>query len=170
MKIKVSGLASAAGRLKKYRDGLAGKMHIFLERLAAVGISTAGVRFEHAQYDGVNDVTVDGAPEWLSDTRLAITARGQAVAFIEFGTGVHYVEEHPKAAELGLERGTYGQGKGSRDLWGYYGEPGTNGKVIRTTERGQVVLTHGNPPARAMYEAGRDMRARISEIAAEVFG
>lgn len=170
MKIKVSGLKSAVGRLKKYRDGLAGRMHIFLERLAAVGIDTAGVRFERAQYDGANDVTVGSTPEWLSDTRLAITARGQAVAFIEFGAGVHYADEHPKAAELGLIRGTYGQGKGARDTWGYYGEPGTNGRVIRTSERGQVVLTHGNPPARAMYEAGRDMRVRISEIAAEVFG
>lgn len=170
MKIKVSGLASAARRLKKYRDGLAGKMHIFLERLAAVGIDTAGVRFEHAQYDGVNDVTVNGTPEWLSDTRLAIAARGQAVAFIEFGSGIHYAEEHPKAAELGLGRGTYGQGKGARDTWGYYGEPGTNGRVIRTSERGQVVLTHGNPPARAMYEAGREMRRNIVMIALEVFG
>nr|DAM07872.1 MAG TPA: hypothetical protein [Caudoviricetes sp.] len=31
-------------------------------------------------------------------------------------------------------------------------------------------MTHGNPPARAMYEASKAMREEIKKIAKEVFG
>ena len=56
----------------------------------------------------------------------------------------------------------------------YYGEPGTNGRVVRTQQKEgeeavDVIRTHGNPPARAMYDAGKAMRERIVEIAREVY-
>ena len=47
-------------------------------------------------------------------------------------------------------------------------EPGTNG-LERTRGDTTVVLTHGNPPARAMYEASKAMREQIMVIAREVF-
>ena len=92
------------------------------------------------------------------------------MTFIEFGSGVHYVEQHPKASEMGAVRGGYGQNKGLKDTWAYYGDPGTNGEPAKGKkgEKG-LVFTHGNPPARAMYDAGKEMRERIAEIAREVF-
>lgn len=156
-------------QLKKYRESLENKMHLLLERLAAIGIDTADVRFRTAQYDGDNDVVVSNAPEWEGENELIISATGNAVTFIEFGTGVHYAEEHPAAERVGAVRGQFGQGKGSRDSWGYYGNPGTNGRVIKETDKGQVVITHGNPPNRAMYDAAKEMRNRIVEVAREVF-
>ena len=69
-----------------------------------------------------------------------------------------------------MVRGEYGQGKGSQDSWGYYGNPGTNGRVVKENGKGSLVITHGNPPARAMYDAGKEMREQVRAIAKEVFG
>ena len=139
-----------------------------LERLAEIGVETASVRFRNAQYDGTNDVTVD-APKWVSDNCIAVSASGTTITFIEFGTGVYYSEEHPQSSEFGFQRGGYGQGKGSQNSWGYYGEQGTNGQFVKTTDKGDVYVTHGNPPARAMYDASKDIRNNIITIAKEVF-
>lgn len=170
MRIRVSGIDDLIGRLKAYRKALEDKQHRLLEELAKIGIDVATVKFQSAQYDGENDVVVNGVPEWVGDNKLFITATGQSVTFIEFGTGVHYAEQHPKANALGFIRGIYGQGKGSRDSWGYYGSPGTNGQIKRETEKGSLVVTHGNPPARAMYDSAKEMRNRIVDVAREVFG
>lgn len=170
MNIRITGVKETIGRLKKYRAELSDKNRTFLEKLAEIGIDTASVRFSQAQYDGENDVVVGSSPEWLNDDTLVIKAAGQAVLFIEFGTGVHYSEQHPKAAELGFTRGSYGQGKGKQDSWGYYGAPGTNGRTVVKKDGSTVVITHGNPPARAMYDASKEMRENILSVAKEVFG
>lgn len=169
MRIKVTGTRRLINKLKAYQKDLDEKQHRLLEELAKIGIDTASVRFETAQYDGENDVVVNRQPEWAGENRLFLTATGKSVTFIEFGTGVHYAEQHPNADALGFARGAYGQGKGSRDAWGYYGTPGTNGKVLRETDKGTLVLTRGNPPARALYDAAKEMRSRAVEIAREVY-
>lgn len=170
MKVQVTGEDRLISKLNAYKKSLKEKQRKFLSTLAEIGIDTATVKFGSAQYDGENDVEVEQSPRWSGDNKLIISATGKTITFIEFGTGVHYAEQHPKAMELGMVRGEYGQGKGSQNSWGYYGSPGTNGKVVKETPRGTVVVTHGNPPARAMYDAGKEMRNRILEIAREVFG
>lgn len=170
MEIKVSGIDSLINKLKAYQKTFDDKQKQLLEELAKIGIDIASAKFQTAQYDGENDVVVSNTPEWVGDNKLFLTATGNAVTFIEFGTGVHYAEQHPKAAALGAIRGAYGQGKGSRDTWGYYGTPGTNGQVIKENDKGTVVLTHGNPPARAMYDATKEMRNQVVNVAREVFG
>lgn len=169
IKVTVSGLDAVMKKLDKYNKEFKEKQRIFLEKLADIGIDTADSIFKTAEYDGTKDVVVSKTPEWISENKLRITASGNSVLFIEFGTGVYYSEQHPKAAELGMVRGTYGQGKGSNDKWFFYGEKGSNGKIVNTSPKGDVILTRGNPPARAMYEAGKDVRSKIQEIAREVF-
>ena len=73
-------------------------------------------------------------------------------------------------AELGFIRGEYGEGKGSNESWGYYGDPGTNGRVIKKKSGQTVVITHCNPPSRAMYDSAKVMRSKIVDIAREVYG
>lgn len=145
------------------------KTRRFLAELAKIGIATADVQFKKAEYDGTNDVLVEQNPVWTSPTTLKVVASGKSITFIEFGSGVHYTEEHPKAAELGMIRGAYGHGLGKFDSWRYKGEPGSNGEVIREGPHKGEVRTHGNPPARAMYDAGKDMRDNVAKIAKEVF-
>lgn len=170
MVIKVTGADSLINKLKAYQKSLEEKQHRLLDELFKMGIDVASVKFQTAQYDGDNDVVVNRQPEWVGDNKLFLTATGKTITFIEFGTGVHYAEQHPKAAELGAVRGEYGQGKGSNDSWGYYGSPGTNGRVVKENDKGAVIVTHGNPPARAMYDSAKEMRNQIVNKAREVFG
>lgn len=167
--ISVRGADRAAMRIRREWEELPKKCRELLSRLAAAGIDVASARFSAAQYDGLNDVVVRG-PEWVGENRMRIAAVGRAVAFIEFGTGVHYAGSHPKAAEFGAVRGGYGYGFGRYDTWRYEGDPGTNGEVIASGRHAGEVLTHGNPPARAMYETGKSIRDRVRQIAEEVFG
>ena len=167
--IRVTGIDAILRQLDNYVNSMQYKQHKVLQKLAEIGIDVATVRFGSAQYDGTNDVTVS-QPIWDGDNKVLFSADGDTVAFIEFGTGVHYSEAHPKAVEFGAVRGTYGYGLGRFDSWRYEGDPGTNGEVIQSGAHAGEVLTHGNPPARAMYEAGKEMRSRISEIIKEVYG
>lgn len=174
--ISVTGVDSIIKRLESYTKNLEEKNRIFMERLAQIGIDTASVMFKNAAYDGANgDVTVDRTPHWEGENTLVISASGEKILFIEFGTGVHYVE-HPKGAEMGYIHGTYGLGLGAnKNGWAYYGEMGSNptppARIVRTTDDGRAVIrTKGNPPARAMYEASKKMRYKMAEIAREVYG
>ncbi|NMP36561.1 MAG: hypothetical protein GX051_00335 [Clostridiales bacterium] len=167
MSVTIKGLDSLTKRIERMTNSLQSKIPIFLERLAQIGVATAAAKFSMAQYDGTNDVNVTAHMEGAN--RIVITAAGEAVLFIEFGSGVIYTEQHPKASEMGAIRGGYGQGKGNQSAWGFYGEAGTNGQFVKTTDKGDVYVTHGNPPARAMYEADKAIVASVLQIAKEIF-
>lgn len=168
MKITVNpfdtnSIKKAIDDLQNYKIGMERKEALFVKRLSDVGLNVASVKFANADYAGVNDVKVRSN---CIGTKATIIADGQAVAFIEFGTGV----THPESP-LGLyQHGTYGQGKGKQSMWGYYGEPGTSGKVIKSVNgKGNLCLTSGNDPAMAMYDAILRMTEQITNIAVEVF-
>lgn len=167
IKCTLGTIDKAIAELDEYIDDLEKKTRILMERLAEIGIEKATLGFGNAIYAGTNDVVVEPF-KWSGD-KLIITARGNAVAFIEFGTGVHYSAPHPKAAELGFTRGTYGYKLGRLDSWRYTGDPGNEGEIITEGEHKGEVRTHGNPANRAMYDATKEMRERIIEIAKEVF-
>jgi hypothetical protein len=172
VKIKVSlgNIDGAIKAIEQYERSLEKKKKVFMERLASIGVDTARATFKTAKYDGDNDVIVT-EPTWINDNKLTFSASGKSVLFIEFGTGVHYSSEsHPKEAEFGFSRGTYGHGLGKLDSWRYEGNPGTNGEIITEGKHKGEIKTHGNPANRCMYEAGKDMRKQIKEIAKEVFG
>ena len=166
MRLGESSIDEAIKALAEYRKAFGIKKQRLIEALAGIGLSVASVTFSTAQYDGVNDVEV--SVKKLSSSKVAIIARGNAVAFIEFGTGV-LNPEHPQADELGMKHGTYGQGKGKNASWGYYGEGGTSGRLVKTTGKGNLYITKGNPPAKAMYFAEQEILDKIREAAVEVF-
>ena len=89
--------------------------------------------------------------------------------FIEFGTGVVYPDNHPEAADLGMRRGEYGAGHGKQPSWGYYGDPGTNGKVHAKDDGTTVVITQGNPANMSMYETVKHLQMILPGLAKEVF-
>ena len=130
-------------------------------------------------YSGVNHI-VDGerVPVQkcnrvyaVKNTRYGISASGNAITFIEFGSGVHYAgQAHPKAGEFGFNRGGYGYHLGRFDSWRYSGNPGTNGEVITEGAHKGEVKTQGNPANRALYDSAKEMREQITKIAKEVFG
>lgn len=159
----------AIKHISKLASNLPNKMKTLCDKLAEIGVNFMNVGFRTAVYDGTPDVHI-GNPVWTSDNVLEIPVTGSTVAFIEFGTGVHYADTHPQATALGAIRGEYGHGLGKNDTWQYVGEPGSGGwyQTAKDRENG-IVSTHGNPANSVMYNASKQMRMRILEIARSVF-
>ena len=148
----------AIKELKAYKQEFLKKEKQLLEGLANLGVREASVRFTTAMYDGTNDVSVS-----LETTKngYVIVAKGQAVAFIEFGAGVYHNtgEPYPNPRPEGIVGiGEYGKGKGKQKAWGY------------VSEDGEVVITRGNPAAMPMWYASEEMKNSVLRLAREVFG
>lgn len=153
-----SNADTVIAQLKRYRNGIGTKIHAFIERLGTIGVDTAAVKYRTAQYDGGNDVEV--TVEWVNENTLRVVASGESVLFIEFGSGlIGY--GHPQAGDFGYGPGTYSD---NESLGGKHHWADPNGWYYAHDQK-----SHGNPPSRAMYEAGKEMRSRIVEIAREVF-
>lgn len=163
MKITVENVDKVVSQLKDYKKDLRKRVKLLLEKLSVLGAYRARIEFTNAMYAGDNDVEIS-----VTSTRTGykVVAKGRAVLFIEFGTGI-INPEHPQSGEFGFSHGTYGKGKGANEKgWIYVGEQGNAGQPIRDG----VYRTYGNPPAKAMYYAAKDMKAEIYKIAKEVFG
>ena len=145
-----ASVSRAARRLDEYTADLIEKANTVCERLASMGAVRASLDFARAIYNGKNDVAVTVEP---IDNGYAIHARGEAVLFIEFGSGASYGYGHPEPEEYGP--GTY-PGKGHWD--------NPNGWWYGSHEH-----SYGNPPAAAMYHAKQDVINEVQRIADEVF-
>lgn len=176
--IKTSSNAKSVIRgLVKYQRSIDPKIREFLLKLHQIGANTAASRIAVAEYAGTNDATVL-EPHWLSNTKLALEVRGNSIMFIEFGTGSDYVGadwNHPLAGSLPLTtRGSYGEHQGAYPPWMYKGEIGNSPHSweLKTASGAPTgyVMTHGNPANRVVYEAGKEMRQNILNVAREVFG
>lgn len=145
-----ASVSRAQRRIDEYFADLIEKANTVCERLATIGAVRASLDFSRAIYNGTNDVAVTVEP---IDNGYAIHARGNAVLFIEFGSGASYGYGHPEPEGYGP--GTY-PGKGHWD------DP--NGWWYGTHEH-----SYGNPPAAAMYHAKQDVLQEVQRIADEVF-
>ena len=145
-----ASVSRAQRRLDEYFADLIEKANTVCERLATIGAVRASLDFSRAIYNGTNDVAVTVEP---IDNGYAIHATGNAVLFIEFGSGASYGYGHPEPEGYGP--GTY-PGKGHWD------DP--NGWWYGTHEH-----SYGNPPAAAMYHAKQDVLQEVQRIADEVF-
>ena len=164
--LSTESINKAIKELKQYKQDFLTKEKKLLEGLAKIGVQEASIRFTTAMYDGVNDVSVVLDKK---GTGYVIEAKGEAVAFIEFGAGVYHNsgEPYPIPRPEGVVGiGEYGKGKGKRRAWYYKGEPGTNGEI----QKNGVVKTRGNPAAMPMWYASEEMRNSILQIAREVWG
>ena len=145
-----ASVSRAKRRLDEYFADLIEKANTVCERLATIGAVRASLDFSRAIYNGTNDVAVTVEP---IDNGYAIHATGNAVLFIEFGSGASYGYGHPEPEGYGP--GTY-PGKGHWD------DP--NGWWYGTHEH-----SYGNPPGAAMYHAKQDVLQEVQRIADEVF-
>lgn len=163
-----ASVSRATRTLDEYVADLKEKADELCNRLAELGCTRAKLDFSNAIYDGVNDVDVHVEP---IDNGYKVVATGNAVMFIEFGAGVYYNGSGSYPGELPpgvVGIGEYGQGRGKNDWWLYPGPPGNAGGVPSTSVPG-MTITHGNPPAAAMYHAEQDVRNAVERIAREVF-
>ena len=122
MRLSTKSIGQALKELKAYRNSIESKEKELLDELANIGVREASIRFTTAIYDGVNDsdVTLEAI-----ENGYRIVAKGQAVAFIEFGAGVYHnpSEPYPNPRPEGIVGiGEYGHGYGKRQAWGFRDE------------------------------------------------
>ena len=165
---------NAIKQLEKYKTYIQTKEQELLTRLAEIGVDTASVLFDNAWYDGTNDVTVSKSDitTTLKENTITISAKGQAVAFIEFGTGVTYGYGYMGTKPSGIKDiGQYGHGLGKlKNGWRYPTENGLGTNGVYDTKHKGYIHTYGNPPAMAMWKSTQDIQAKVEQIAREVFG
>ena len=164
IELSPSSCQKALKELQAYQAKFKSKLDEICKRLADFGLTKAQMYYASALYDGVKDVTV--TVEKI-ENGYAVKASGATVLFLEFGAGVHYPNDHPKAGELGISHGSYGKGLGNNDYWFYTGQPGNAGGELAHGHKNSTI-THGNPANMSLYKASRDMRGEIQRIAQEV--
>ena len=152
VKLTNESIGEAVKEIEKYAKWVTKKEAELRSKLAERGAKVASIEFAAAMYTGTNDVTVR-----VDNTGsvAVIYAEGEAVAFIEFGTGATHGYGHPLAGKFGVGPGTYPNGKGHWDDpngWWYGGKH-----------------TYGNVPAMAMYKAVQEIAQNVKEVAMEVF-
>ena len=150
-------ISEAIKQVKQYKRDFEAKEKEFVRRLAELGVSVASTGFAMADYDGINDVQVTMT---ASGGSAVVTAFGEAVGFIEFGTGVKYPEWDASGMEYTPPKhGTYGEGRG-KSPYGWY---------FKQSEGASARHTYGNQPAEAMRTARDVMVERVIQIAREVW-
>ena len=168
LRLNRASIEKAIQELKAYQKWLKEGVQQLVEEMAKEGVNIASVKFSQAQYDGTNDVQVTYTTR--GQGTAVVHAGGNAVLFIEFGTGIRYPDNHPEAAANGMVRGEYGYGLGKlKGGWHYDGDPGTNGEVVQTGKHAGRVHTFGNPANMPMYLTERELETKFSDIARRVF-
>lgn len=156
-------LQQAIRQIEQYKNDLPRKCELFVRRLAELGIPVIDSNIAAAQGDSdKNHNTYIKINSFDSYSQAELIVEGKGILFIEFGAGVHYngsvdSSPHPLGKDMGYTIGSYGQGKGKQNTWGYYAEDG------------ELVLTHGTQATMPVYKAGIEIRKQMLKIAREVF-
>lgn len=162
--LSVKSIEDAISKIKDYKDKLERLQTELPKALAEYGMERAQIYYDYAAYDIYLDGTGGGADVEVSveptPNGYSIVARGEKVAFIEFGAGIYFNgdggsylgERPPFIANIG----EYGMGNGSKPTWFF------------TDEMGESHGTHGTPASNALYFTMRDVKDRITEIAREI--
>lgn len=163
MKLNSDSIDRAIAQVRGYQNSLEEKAERLRRRVAEELEALCREGFNGSQY---NDVIHEGTKvpdvsvhvEDKGKTTVVI-ADGKEAIFAEFGAGVYYNpggSPNPLTAPGVVAIGTYGKGRGARQIWGYY-------------EDGELKLTHGTPASMPMYHAIQEVSKRLPEIAREVF-
>ena len=160
--LSYSSIQKAIKDLEEYKKWVVRKATERTERLAMLGATVASLNFSRAIYNGINDVQL--SVEQI-ENGYKIVASGQAVAFIEFGSGARYGGSYP-AEETEVDPAITVPGSWSDDVGkGHWNSP--NGWYLPKDKGGGH--SYGNPPAMAMYYASKEIEDKIKNIAQEVF-
>ena len=164
-----SGIEEFLAGIEEYKRWISEKSEELVTRLAEIGVEVAREEFSLAEYNGINDVSVSFESE--GELRKAVVATGNAVLFIEFGTGITYPDGHPDKPSEISPRGTYGYHLGSLpNGWRYKEEYGRgNGDAVPDPKHPGYLKTKGNPSNMSLYLTVSQLEQRFTEIVKEVF-
>lgn len=151
-------ISQAIKEVKRYKKWVTQKTEELRSRLAMIGATAASIRFAGAIYNGTNDVSVRVEDDGMMAT---IYAEGNAVCFIEFGSGMKYGYGHPEADKFGFGPGTWSD---NEELGGKHHWKNEKGWYFGSGQH-----SYGNPPAQAMLTARNEIAENVARIAREVF-
>lgn len=163
--LSVSEINRALRELEQYKREIVRKTELLRKRVAERLEDEVNSGFAAAVVDDLlKGGTRKPQVKVTKDDRDAVSvviASGKDAVWVEFGAGVYHngasgSSPHPRGAEFGLTIGGYGEGKGKRQVWGFY-------------EDGELKLTHGAPAAMPMYNAMQTVCREIASIAREVW-
>lgn len=156
-----------------YVNDLNTKIQTLLTRLGELGYKNARDNFEHSIYDGNKGNSAFYYQ--VDDDGVTITAYGEKIAFIEFGTGVTYGYGYKGERPDGIvDIGEYGHKRGRNPKgWYYYGEggqPAKSNKVSANAKAKGLKHTYGNQPNMFMYYSLLAIQLELEQVAREVLG
>ena len=160
-------LREAAKQVERLKKDYEAKNKTFVKELAKAGIVEAR---NHLVGKGDSD-----PPDFYTDNPYAksgnkgayaestLKLQGEDVAFVEFGSGVHYnghpnSSPHPLGVKLGYTIGSYGWHQGLEDHWWYKGDDG------------EQHLSYGTEATMPLFHASEHIKQEYKRIAKEVFG
>ena len=183
--------ASSIDKAIKYAEQLQKRIEegnrILVEMLANIGVEKAQVNFDESLYAGNNrEVKVSSKIEKKGNGYVAtVSANGENVGFIEFGTGI--LNPMPSSQAMSdyetviPGHGTYGKGQGFNQYgWWYKGVPNDNMPegtevAMRKNKNGEYyartgfIHTYGNPANSCMHNAYLEMEQQIDRCIEEAF-
>lgn len=165
-----SEISRAISEINKFKQEFQRKVDLCRQRIAEEIAKEASLNFGNAVMDDVingsprkPDVTVS-----VSDkgTMSVVVADGEDAVWCEFGAGVYHngsvgSSPNPYGNDLGFTIGSYGEGHGKQQAWGYYADP---------NDKDSLVITRGTPASMPMYNAAQEVMRKSIGIAREVFG
>ena len=159
---------------EKLEERIEKGMQRLIDLLAEVGVNEAKAQFTDAIYSGVNDTEVSSSIQKIEGGyKATVRADGEAVLFIEFGTGIlnpypDRMDEYITVPPTG--HGEYGKGKGMNPKgWAYYGMRGNSSPYYTTEVRPGVFRTIGNPANSSMYKSRLRVEEEINKCVKEAF-
>lgn len=165
----------AQKELKDLSEWIDERTELLVKLLASDGVEVASANFENAMYAGTNDVKVTSQIDKTEKGyKATILAKGEAVGFIEFGTGILNPMPSPEAMEdyetVIPAHGTYGEGKGMNPKgWIYHGERGNSSPYYTVPLKNGFKRTIGNLANSSMHNAYVEVQKRIEERVKEAF-
>lgn len=167
--LNTQDINKAIKELEKYRKDFEKKVNVLRKRIAEEIMNSAQVGFNSS---GVNDTLSGGTRPANVDVTVSdsgnvtvVIAMGKDAVWCEFGAGVYHngsvgSSPNPYGSDLGLTIGSFGDGHGEQDVWGYYETPG---------DPNTLILTHGTEATMPMYNAVQSVIPKVVNIAREVF-
>lgn len=163
----MKGAESLLNRLNKIKDAVETGVPGIIEEKVNSATIDAQNGFIDAKYDGMNDVVVsvessevNGSHEWN------ITASGETVMFIEFGTGIKFAHNNPWEM--------YEPASWSAEHAGWLVPPTVNKwkgwwPLPHGIVGGGGAFTQGNPSNNVMYNTAKKLKTTLPTEAKKAF-
>jgi hypothetical protein len=165
-----SEIDRAIREVNEFKKEFQRKVDLCRQRIAEEIAKEASLNFGSAIVDDV----INGSPRkpdvkvsFSDDGKISVVvADGKDAVWCEFGAGVYHngavgSSPNPYGNDLGFTIGSYGEGHGKQQAWGYYTDP---------DNKEGLVITRGTPASMPMYNAAQEVMRKSIQIAREVFG